>query len=189
MTDNEYLTEWKQLLWRYNDSPCDLPEEPEVGFMPDIIDKMYSELHELKGKDVVHFIPSDNDAELLNANTFAEPMIVGTLADITDCKDVSERFNIHLYAKVDIFEKYRTTLPFRGYALHIGLDSDCNRFDGKLEHRNGKTTHRLVDCKVKGLYFSELHNHNHMFGKNGLFAYYRRRMQNMFVYVPGHCYW
>ena len=189
MNTEEYITSWKQLIWREtaDDRLTLLEGFPGVILTNEIIEDIYNQLIALKDKNVVYFVPGDDDVEIVSDKQIPTTQIIGSLVDVA--KKQSENYlNEHVFVKVNIEDKFKY-LPFRGYELNIGLQSDKIVWnDTPVMYRDCKK-HSIKSCVVKGLYWHSNRNFNHVFGKNHCFSYYNLRNLNMYVYEPGRCYW
>jgi hypothetical protein len=208
MTNEEYLSAWKNIIWR---ETSDVPGRytthshfRSVVIPDDVVWNIYDQLVALKGHEVVYFIPGDDDADLLGhiagkssgQNHYDQSkirmptsQIVGSLVDVAKKSDACEMTE-HIWVKVQIKDDLKH-LPFRGYALHLGLKSDKNEWvnPSPILTKEGWPMSVLKSCVVKGLYWKALDTHNHWFGRYHMFSYYNQRSMDLYIYEPGRCYW
>lgn len=210
MTDEEYLSAWKNVIWR---EAHDVPGRHtthshfrSVVIPDDVVWSIYDQLVALKGQEVVYFVPGDDDADLLGhiadqpgriGQTSYDPtrirlpksQIVGSLVDVAKKSDLCQ-MDEHVWVKVQIKDDLKH-LPFRGYALNVGLKSDKNVWvdPSPILTKEGWPMSVLKSCVVKGLYWKALDTHNHYFGRYHCFSYYNQRSLDMYIYEPGRCYW
>lgn len=189
MTNLEYLSAWKNVIWRET-TPGRNTTHTHFGSVvipDDVVWNIYNQLENLRGKEVVYFVPGDDDVDW--KDRLPPYQIVGSLVDVAKKSDAHE-CDEHVWVKVNIHSDL-IDLPFRGYALHVGFDADKTQWvnPSPILTKEGWPLSVLKSCVVKGLYWHDIRNCNHMFGKNFLFSYYNLRGLNMYIYEPGRCYY
>lgn len=210
MNIDKYLSTWKQLLW------IESPENSKIGryttlidfpvILPfDVTNSIREQLINLKGKECVYFIPGANDWDLMGYpnkcdgfvgdivynpqfKILTDSQIVGSLYDVAETDDLHVSKH-HLYVKVNIKNDFKNILPFRGYQLHIGLNSDFTTWEDYQIDNGGYKKNVIKSCVVKGVYWKEMPNNNHRFGECFMAPYYNQRNLGLYVYEPGRCYW
>ena len=92
-----------------------------------------------------------------------------------------------VYVQIEVDEQFKP-LPFRAYELHVGLDDTFTKFKPHKEPISYNEKFEIESCKVKGLYFKEFDNFNHVNGPT-LSNYYGLRTLGMYIYLPGRAYY
>lgn len=113
--------------------------------------------------------------------------IIGTLTAVSR-NPVGYRDPVDgIYVQIEIDEQFKP-LPFRAYELHVGLDDAFTKFKPYKEPITYKEKFEIESCKVRGLYFREIDNINHVNGQT-MSNYYGLRRLGMYIYLPGRCYY
>lgn len=194
----DWINEWRHLSWPNNEEILDYHG---VRFPSPIMEDIYRQVESLVGQRVVYFVPSINDTDKFrelggdkwvpldelknhtpeeNKKVWEESYKIGTL--------VALRENNGIEVKVSIDEKFQV-FPFQSYGLFLGIDSNHTRFDFYNKPIDYKERFVVKSCKIKGFYFKAINNPNGVDFHTGLNTYYKCRMLDMFMYLPGRAYY
>jgi len=152
-----------------------------VYFIPCVED--HDKFRELGGDRWVPLVELEKRSPDENNKIWQDSCKIGNLIEV--------RNNNGIEARVDIDPKFEV-FPFRSYTLNIGIDSNHVKFEpygDANEMLMSRKPFVVESCKIKGLYFDAVKNPNHVDWHTGLRTYYQARMLNMFIYLPGRCYW
>lgn len=191
--------EYRQLLW--NDHPIGYPNDTAKWSEECLMD-LARQLKEMvyKNPRCIYFVPHSKDEKAfsdgLNKQHYMarrEDHIIGELTEVkfdTDGQDFKFNKLQSLGVKFQIDEQFRH-LPLRFYTLAIGTDPDSIVFeDYNLDemYKQNKYNFTIKSCKINGLHFT-MDRHPNYPWEDHLKVYYKLRGFNMFVYLPGRCYW
>ncbi len=167
---------------------------PEVNVTAELLDNIFAQLQSMVGQRNILFLAGDRDRDLwrsyFTGGSYSQDYnehIVGTLTAVdrnpVGYIDPADE----IYVQIEVDDKFKS-LPLKAYELHVGLDFQFTKFKPYEEPITYKEKFEIESCKVKGLYFKEFDNFNHIHGAS-MSNYYGLRALGMYIYIPGRCYW